>query len=773
MNDREADLLKRLLKTFRIEAEEHLATLTAKLLALEKEQQPDQRQALVEIIFRETHSMKGASRAVNLTGVETICQQLESIFADLKREKLVFSERHFDQLYQVIDRLKRIIFPPENVDIEEIKLIDEAHAIIAQMNFGENGTVEKRFNGTTPSEIVHDPDSEIKPSVPLPEIPMKPENRGMPADETIRISVRKLSQLLNKVENLLSIKLSNIQRVEDFQNSFKQLNVWNTEVVRLVSVLRTLQKHIEQQQAEDKLGACEKEFGKVIQFFDWSESYLKSFQKNVLDLKKKVKQDAHQVGSMIDNLMEDVKSAMSIPFKTLLDLFPKTVRDLSRDQGKKVDWVVKGEDIEIDRRILEEIKSPLLHLVRNCIDHGIEKPDLRAKLNKPERGTITVIVENLESNKIGISVSDDGGGIPFDKLKKKYIDQYHPSKAEQDKLSDARLTEYIFQSGVTASEFITDISGRGLGLAIVREKIERLGGSVTVESQKDSGTTFRITLPMTLVTFRGVLIRVSDRKYIMPTVKVARILRIPRKQIKTVENKDTLSIDGEVISLIHLGNILGLPPGTADVDDFITVMIFGTAGNRIGFRIDEIVNEQEVMVKNFGKQLSRVKYFTGAAILGSGEVVPLLNVSDLIAVASKEDLSKAPARSAGIAKLIKKKTALVVEDSITSRMLLKNILETAGYDVKTAVDGMEGLATLREGNFDILVSDIDMPRMNGFELTTKVRDDKKLSELPVVLVTSLQSREDRERGMDVGANAYIVKSSFDQSNLLEVIRRLI
>lgn len=307
----------------------------------------------------------------------------------------------------------------------------------------------------------------------------------------------------------------------------------------------------------------------------------------------------------------------------------------------------------------------------------------------------------------------------------------------------------------------------------MREKIERLGGSVTVESQKDSGTTFRITLPMTLVTFRGVLIRVSDRKYIMPTVKVARILRIPRKQVKTVENKDTLSIDSEVISLIHLGNILGLPPGTADAEDFITVMIFGTAGNRIGFRIDEIVNEQEVMVKNFGKQLSRVKYFTGAAILGSGEVVPLLNVSDLIAVASKEDLSKAPTRSAGIAKQVKKKTALVVEDSITSRMLLKNILETAGYEVKTAVDGMEGLATLREGNFDILVSDIDMPRMNGFELTTKVREDKKLSELPVVLVTSLQSREDRERGMDVGANAYIVKSSFDQSNLLDVVRKLV
>ncbi len=772
MNDREAELLKRLLATFRIEADEHLGTLTAKLLALEKEQQAEQRQALIEIIFRETHSMKGASRAVNLTGVEAICQRLESIFADLKNAKKMLSEKDYDLLYHIIDKMKLMIFPSDKESTDEKILLADALELIMQMNTGTDGPEEKPVTHSVPRKDVRKAVPEIKLPEPLPEVSANTEEKISATDETIRISVRKLTNLLNKVENMLSVKLANIQRVDDFQNTFRQLNIWNTEVARLTLVLRTLQKHIEGQYSANMMGACEQEFKKVIQFFDWSESYLKGFQKDVRDLKTKVRQDAHQVGTMVDNLLEDVKDTLSVPFASLLDLFPKTVRDLSHSQGKKADWVVQGGEIEIDRRILEEIKAPLLHLLRNCIDHGIEKPDQRIRQDKPETGTVSISIDHLENNKIGITVADDGAGIPLDKLKRKYIDQYQLSKKEQETLTEAQLLEYLFQSGVSTSEFISDISGRGLGLSIVREKIERLGGSVTIEPTKGSGTVFKIILPMTLVTFRGVLIRVSEQKYIVPTVKVVRILRVPRAKIKTVENKETLSVDGDLISLVHLGNVLGLPVG-ATAEDFITVMIFGSTGYQIGFRVDEVLGEQEVMVKNFGKQLSRVKFFTGAAILGSGEVVPLLNVSNLIAVASKEGLSKSTTHTAATPKQIKKKTVLVVEDSITSRMLLKNILETAGYIVKTAVDGLEGFASLREGDFDILISDVDMPRMNGFELTVKVREDKLLSELPVVLVTSLQSREDRERGMDVGANAYIVKSSFDQSNLLDVVKKLI
>jgi two-component system, chemotaxis family, sensor kinase CheA len=480
---------------------------------------------------------------------------------------------------------------------------------------------------------------------------------------------------------------------------------------------------------------------------------------------------------MVDGLLEDMKKVVMLPVSSFLQLFPKLVRDLARDQGKEAELVIRGGEIEIDKRILEEMKDPFIHLLRNCVDHGIEKPEERARKRKLPRGTIAITFEPKNSRQVEILISDDGVGIDVAKVRSTALKDDRLAQEEGGSRSQQEALSLIFESGVSTSPIITDLSGRGLGLAIVREKVEKLGGAISVETQPDSGTTFRIMLPLALTTFRGVIVRVGERQFVLPTISVERVTSVNKAQIKTVENRETIQLSGQILSLVKLADTLELPPASAanDSTKVIKVVVLTSAEKRLAFLVDEVLGEQEVLVKSLGQQLSRVRNVAGATILGTGSVVPILNISDLIKSAVRSSIPATRELTATTAEHAeaRRKSILVAEDSITARTLLKNILETAGYVVATAVDGVDAFTQLRSGEFDLVVSDVEMPRMSGFDLTVKIRGDKKLADLPLVLVTALEARGDRERGIEVGANAYIVKSSFDQSNLLAVIQKLI
>jgi two-component system chemotaxis sensor kinase CheA len=388
---------------------------------------------------------------------------------------------------------------------------------------------------------------------------------------------------------------------------------------------------------------------------------------------------------------------------------------------------------------------------------------------------VTIAIAARDGSNVEMVVGDDGRGIDPAAVRAAAVKQELLSNEQAAALSERDAFSLIFQSGLSTSPIITDISGRGLGLAIVKEKVERLHGSLAVESTPGKGTTFRIVLPLTLARFRGVLVRAARRQFVMPTSNVERVLRVRMADITTIENRETIVLNGQVVALARLADILELPPATdtahAPSQQPVVVLVWGH--QRIAFLIDEVINEQEVLVKRLGRQLVRVRNVAGATVLGNGQVVPILSVSDLIESAVRSNYGGSTRVAALATPTAPKQSVLVAEDSITSRMLLKNILETAGYRVETAVDGVDALGKLRGGEFDLLVSDVEMPRLDGFGLTTQVRADRKLSQTPVILVTALDSRQDRERGVDAGANAYIVKSSFDQSNLIEVVRRLI
>ncbi len=379
----------------------------------------------------------------------------------------------------------------------------------------------------------------------------------------------------------------------------------------------------------------------------------------------------------------------------------------------------------------------------------------------------------MNSTQVEISVSDDGAGIDVEKVKAAAGRRGLVSLKESDQLSESAALALVFETDVSTSPMITRVSGRGLGLAIVREKVDKLGGHVAIESRHGSGTSIRMTLPLTLATFRGVLVEVSQRLFILPTAQVERVTRFRPQEIQTVEGRRTLALGGRAVALVYLAEVLQLPVSqqATDSPEAVPILILGAGEQRIAFAVDAVLDEREVLVKRLTKPLSRVRNIAGATVLGSGEVAPILNVPDLLKSA-RTAVASPRAPTAPIPSAMPAKRILVVEDSITSRMLLKGILESAGYDVKTAVDGIEAFTTLRAEHFDLVVSDVEMPRMNGFDLTARIRADRTLAEVPVVLVTALESREDRERGIDVGANAYLVKSSLDQSNLLEALRRL-
>jgi two-component system chemotaxis sensor kinase CheA len=520
---------------------------------------------------------------------------------------------------------------------------------------------------------------------------------------------------------------------------------------------------------------------------------LEALEAKVRSLREIFEQDQRSLRHMVDDHLEAMKQVLMLPVSTMVQIFPKMVRDLAREQGKEVSLDLRGTEIEIDKRILEELKDPLIHLVRNCVDHGIEKPEKRLSEGKSRGGTLTVTFNAKDSRQVEILISDDGGGIDLEKVRAAAEREGLLTAEAADKLDAQATLALIFQSGLTTSEIITDLSGRGLGLAIVREKAEKLGGSVTVETHPGTGTTFRLLVPLTLATFRGILVKAYQQVFVLPSAHVERALRMNLNEIKTIENHETIRLDGQILSLVKLGEILELTQHNNEAGGgegfgrqrkdkkatvkeaaptgHVPVLILVSAGERLAVQVDEVLAEEEVLVKGLGRQLRRVRNIVGVTVLGGGAVVPVLNVADLMNSALR------PGTVFGTPALEKASVhtnrVLVAEDSITARTLLKNILETGGYQVTTAVDGADAFTQLRSGEFDLLVSDVDMPRMSGFELTTKIREDKKLAELPVILVTALESRPDRERGIEVGANAYIIKSSFDQSNLLEVIERLL
>ena len=780
----EQEIQKQLIMAFQDEAQERIEALFSGLSSLEAGEEEDLPEAVIDSVFREAHSLKGAARSVNLPLIESLCQEMESVFAAIKNNSLTFSAELFDTLYAATQLIEKSMAP--DADMEEIssQINSMVHYLTdaktqpgagkrPSADAGENAEDEKPGSDFTESGSASQasPASDETASNKKKQPEKRNDNQTHPSKQlfsaSVRIPTAKLDALLLKAEELIAIKQSIGQQLNRMHELDHAIQEWRQQWEKFQNDFRKIQEL-------NKPGAA---VDRTIAFIEDTHEGFQDFDYRVKKTTSLLEHDNRNFRGLIDDLLEAAKKTSLMPFSSLFTVFPRMVRELARDREKSIDFKVSGETVEVDKRILEAIKDPLMHMLRNAIDHGIEPADVRTARGKPALGTIRVAVSQPESSHVCIEIADDGKGIDTGAVKADAVKKGVISGADADAINGDEVFNLIFQSGISSSAVVTQISGRGLGMSIVRDALDHLGGRIRIHSQPEKGTAFYITLPVTLATFRGVLIDVSGHLFVLPNAQVRYSLNIRPENIKTAESRTIISFNARPTSLVHLADVLGLPKLMPEKlqsqKKFIPTVVLENGATQIAFCVNEVITELEVLVKPLGKQLKKVRHFSGATVLGTGQVVPILNVKDLINTAAGQSIPSAqPAVNASEA-ADKQKMVLIVEDSFTSRTLLKNILEVSGYQVKTAIDGADALSQLKIRQFDAVVSDIEMPQMDGIALTSGIRADKSLADLPVILVTSLDSPKDRERGMEAGADAYIVKSSFDQSDLLDALDRLI
>lgn len=490
-------------------------------------------------------------------------------------------------------------------------------------------------------------------------------------------------------------------------------------------------------------------------------------------LRAQIGEDSARLDFITDKLGDGIRNIRLLPLSTIFNLYPRMVRDMAREKSREVELVIEGGETIADKRIIEEMKDPLMHMIRNSIDHGIEYPDDREKAGKPRVGTIRLKAHQALS-KIIIEVSDDGTGLDVEAIKRVAVRRDIIAKGEADSMTRAQAESLIFTSGFSTSSFVSEVSGRGVGLDVVRANVDRLKGSVSVGSSPGAGSIFRVQLPVTLATMR-VLIASSDGiSYAMPVEYVETARSVSTGDIFNIMGHGTITFDGEAVSVATLAELLEIhhprSPSLMKKGKALPCIILSTKEGRLGVLVDVIFDEQEVVLKPHSSLLRHVRNVSGATVLATGEVCTVLNPDEMIRAIRRRE---APAVLEKPVEKEGKKTVLLAEDSITTRTQEKRILEGAGYEVVTAVDGLDAWIKLNARPFDAVVSDVMMPNMDGLALTSKIRQDRRFKELPVVLVTTLASDDDKKRGLEAGANAYVAKLTFDQKLLIEVLGRLV
>jgi len=744
----DAELQKLLLATYADEAKENVENINTSLLALEAG--VEDAAPVLEQIFRDAHSLKGASRAVEFHRVEQIAHHLEDLFSKLQSGALSVSGDVVDAALKALDAISSLneyAAGGDEPELDDDAIIDLLSAAGAQQETPPAKTAAKAKTSKSPAKAK----ATAKPA----------------ADETIRVSTSKLDALMAEVGELLSSRIESEQRLVEVRGL-------NDQLAEADNALRKLRR-LAERDADEELRET---LGKVTEAFD-------QLRDGAEQLHQSTQSGARSLGQTIGRLQDEVRRTRMLPVSTILDAFPRLVRDLSRELGKQVELTVTGGSTEVDRAVLEQLKSPLTHMVRNSVDHGLEIPAAREAAGKNTQGTIRLDASQRGANLV-LVISDDGAGINPDSVKASAVAKGLITQEQADAMSDREAVWLIFRSGFSTRVEVTDVSGRGVGMDVVREQVERLQGIIDVESQVGAGSTFTLTLPVSVATTSCLLVRAHDQRFAIPLTNAERILRPNDATIGSVDGRPAVVLDGRPLPLASLSGVLGLPHSNLTSDSALVVI--ASADRRAVVQVEAVLGAQEAAVKSLPHPLIRVTNFAGATIVGSGEVVGILNVADVlreaasgaggIAVLTSDNQQASgegdeqPAGAGAPAAVTQGTRALVVDDSLTLRTLEKAMLQAAGYEVLLAADGMEAWKLLQDTDVDVVVSDVEMPHMNGFELTKRIRDDARLAALPVVLVTSLNSTSDRQRGVDAGADAYVVKGSAEQEQLLQTLSRL-
>ena len=723
------------------EARDHINTLNEGLINLET--QPGNLE-IIDQIFRVAHTLKGASKILGLKPVSLLAHKVEDVLDSLRNDRVRFNKPLCDLLLKSVDLISEFveqIAAGQSPDTDIRPLIEALESAAR----GEPVTALKPSAQSVSGE--EDETGLVRKASDLPQTLFKTAT-----SDTVRISTNKLDDTVKLMGEIVSNHIRMKQNVLDIDELSKLFN-----------------KHLDQLAplAKSEQGPLNGRSSEIVEMARAIHTRLKTLSSHT--------RDVMSFQSLVtDDLREKVLRMRMLPLSTVLDGFPRLVRDIADACGKQVRLDIQGAGTELDKKIIERIGDPLLHMVRNSIDHGIEPPEVRRETGKEETGTVRVSAE-YEGGHVLIRIEDDGTGISVEKIREKAVMKKIYDEETVEGIPDAEIINLIFRPGFSTSTLITEVSGRGVGMDVVRDNIvKHLKGSVQIESKKDKGTTFFIRLPLTLAVMRLMLVRVGSISVAIPLNSIREIIRVPAESLIEVVNRHAVSLRDQIIPVAELKTLLDLEETDARQDiarpgNNLVILLVAMGTEMLGLIVDEIETEEDMEIKPLPDHMKDNELVSGITLSGRNEIVLVLQAPRLFTLARTAQEEKFRHRASVATKEFR---ILVVDDSVSTRHVEKNILEAQGYQVELAADGVEGFEKAMEKPYDLILTDIEMPRMDGFTLTEALRQEKTYRHTPIIILSSRGSEEDKLRGMQVGANGYLVKGAFDPQQLTDTINKL-
>lgn len=784
-----------MLELFRLEVESQVIVLNEGLLSLEN--QPQSAQAL-EALMRAAHSVKGAARIVSIEAAVQLAHVMEDCFVAAQKHTVILDADRVDVLFGGVDRLSAI----GQLDPDDLNswLTEHAPALAATRDeiagILTPGAVTKVRVKIPPQEAEdRDPkNTEIAPisrqhdlestlvtdRVPTLAPPGLASNT--PSDRS-SIARSPSTQLAPVTERVVRVNAENLNRIMSLAGESLIETNWLQPFADSLVLLRKrqleLSKILENMQNDR---ANDRTVQNGHKYLEVALNKEQECREILVERLSELELYARRTASLSDRLYREVIASNMRPFNDGVQGFPRMIRDLARKLGKQVVLNIRGKSTPVDRDILKKLEAPLTHILRNAVDHGLEMPEERLAVGKSSEGTL-VLEASHRGGMLSIIISDDGKGISTEWLRQKIVSKNLTTAETAAQLSETELMEFLFLPGFSTAAQVTEISGRGVGLDIAKSMAQEVGGYVRASSQLGKGTSFNFQLPLTLSVVRTLLVEISGEPYAFSLARIEQIVIVEKTQIYSIEGRQYFTLNNRNIGLVSAHQVLELTEVPAKSDS-LSVVVLSEQSDYYGLVVDRFFGEHDLVIRPLDPRLSRVqdvRNISAAALLGDGSLILIVDVSDLIrsidSLLNNRRLSHfnsdANVGGSRVVEVNVCKNILVVDDSITVREMERRLLENKGYQVDIAVDGLEGWESVCTKHYDLVISDVDMPRMNGIELVGKIKNDPKLNAIPVIIVSYKDSQEHRLQGMEAGANYYLTKASFHDETLVNAVMDLI
>ncbi|WP_166360039.1 hybrid sensor histidine kinase/response regulator [Pseudomonas akapageensis] len=752
-----------LLELFSLEAEAQTQVLNAGLLALERN--PSEARQL-EACMRAAHSLKGAARIVGVEAGVSVAHVMEDCLVSAQEGRLYLLPEHIDALLQGTDLLMRIATPgdtssgPNEIAAYLARLAGLLEAGAGNVQPAPAAWVEPEVEPEPEPEPV--PDQEPASDEPEPAPAMATGARkGKRAAEGAERVLRVTAERLNSLLDLSSKSLVETQRLKPYLATMQRLKRMQGQSIRALDDLNT-QLHASGQSPEvqDALAQVQR--------------LLAETQRMLVQQTVELDEFGWQAGQRAQLLYDTALACRMRPFADVLAGQARMVRDLGRSLNKQVRLEVEGDKTQVDRDVLEKLEAPLTHLLRNAVDHGIESPERRILVGKPAEGLIRLRASH-QAGMLVLMIEDDGAGIDLEHLRRSIVERQLSPADTVAQLSEAELLSFLFLPGFTLRNKVTEVSGRGVGLDAVQHMVRQLRGSITLEQAGGQGSRFHLEVPLTLSVVRSLVVEVGGEAYGFPLAHIERTIDLPTADIVQIEGRQHFWFEGRHVGLVAASQLLNRP-SSQDSGDSLAVVVIRERDSVYGVAVERFIGERTLVVLPLDARLGKIQDISAGALLDDGSVVLIIDVEDMLRSVEKllttGRLERIDRGVRQISEAVRKRI-LVVDDSLTVRELQRKLLSNRGYEVAVAIDGMDGWNALRGEDFDLLITDIDMPRMDGIELVTLLRRDSRLQSLPVMVVSYKDREEDRRRGLDAGADYYLAKASFHDDALLDAVVELI